>query len=120
MVKLVSTKTHAVLDYVSVAALATLPRALGWSPPVTNLLTGAAASTLVYSLLTRYELGAVKLLPMPAHLALDAASGAMLASAPLALTNERKAVVGALIGIGLFEIAAALSTATEPGAPAAV
>lgn len=35
-----------------------------------------------YSLLTNYELGLVKMLPIPLHLALDAASGVLLASSP--------------------------------------
>jgi hypothetical protein len=33
-------------------------------------------------LITDYEFGALKLVPMPAHLALDAAKGALLASSP--------------------------------------
>jgi hypothetical protein len=42
----------------------------------------AGGGAALYSMLTDYELGAVKLVPMPVHLALDAASGAFLASSP--------------------------------------
>lgn len=112
--KLFSTKTHAVLDYASVALLLVLPRALGWSGRVTGLLTGSALLTLVYSLATRYELGAVKLLPMPAHLALDRTSGVALCAAGLGLKDEPTAVRLALVGLGLFEVTASLTTETRP------
>lgn len=110
--RFISTKTHGILDYGSVAALVAVPRALGWGPRVTRLVTGAAAGTLLYSLLTRYELGVKKILPMPVHLALDAASGALLCSAPAFLPDEDGSVSAALIGLGAFEIVAALTTKT--------
>ena len=108
--RFVSTKTHGVLDYLSVGTLLALPRALGWGPRPTNLLTGAAVGTLAYSLLTRYELGLVRILPMPGHLALDALQGALLCAAPALLPDEDGSVAAALVGLGAFELAAALST----------
>src|SRR3954452_19407841 len=110
--KPLSTRTHGVLDYLTAGLLLALPRALGWDRPVTCLLTGAAAGTLAYSALTRYELGPIKLLPMPAHLALDGASGARFVAAPAFLTREPAGTRASLVGIGLFEIAAALLTRT--------
>ena len=112
--KLFSTRTHGVLDYASVVLLPILPRAAGWSRPVTTLLTASALATLVYSLLTRYELGPIKLLPMPAHLALDGTSGAALCLAAALLQEEPRAVRAFLLGFGLFEIAASLTTETQP------
>lgn len=112
--KLFSTRTHGVLDYSSVVLLLVLPRALGWSKPVTSLLTGSALATLVYSLLTRYELGAVKRLPMPAHLALDRASGLALCAAAGTMKDEPAPVRAALLGLGLFEVTASLTTDSVP------
>ena len=112
--KLFSTRTHGVLDYASVVLLLVVPRALGWSGRVTNLLTGSALATLAYSLTTRYELGAVKLLPMPAHLALDRSSGVTLVAAGAGWTDEPPAVRASLIGLGLFEVFASLATETQP------
>ncbi len=112
--KLFSTRTHGVLDYLSVVLLPVLPRALGWNKTVTRLLTGSALATLIYSLLTRYELGAVKVLPMPAHLALDGTSGLMLCLAAGILADEPRPVRLALLGFGLFEITASLTTETQP------
>ena len=117
--KLISTRTHGVLDYLSVGTLLAVPRALGWGPRVTNLLTGAAVGTLAYSLLTRYELGLVKVLPMPAHLALDAIQGALTCAAPALLPDEDGSVAVALVGLGVFELGAALTTKTRPPASAA-
>ena len=113
--RFVSTKTHGVLDYLSVGTLLALPRALGWGARATNLLTSAAVGTLAYSLLTRYELGLFKILPMPGHLALDAMQGALLSAAPALLPDEDGSVSAVLVGLGAFELGAALST--QPRSP---
>ena len=112
--KPISTKVHGVLDYLSVGTLAALPRLMGWDPAVRRLLTGAALGTLAYSLITRYELGVLRVLPMKAHLALDGASGLALAASPLLLKDEERSTAGALVGIGLFELGASLLTRTRP------
>jgi len=114
--RFVPTKTHGVLDYLSVGTLLAAPRLLGWGPRVTNVLAGAAAGTLAYSLLTRYELGLLKKLSMPAHLALDGMQGALMCGAPTLFKEEDGSVSAALVGLGLFELGAALTTKTEPAA----
>ena len=114
--RFVSTKTHGILDYLTAGTLLAAPRALGWSRSVTRLLTGAACGTIAYSVLTRYELGLVRVLPMTAHLTLDAMSGALMCAAPALLKDEDAAVSAALVGIGAFELGAALATKTEPAA----
>lgn len=122
MPALISTKMHGVLDYATAPLLLALPRQLGWSPAAHRILTGAAVATAVYSALTRYELGAVKALPMSAHLALDAMSGLGLIVAGLTLPGKSPGEQAGLIGLGLFELGASLLTERrEPGAqPAAV
>ena len=114
--KLLSTKTHGMIDYAAGPLLLALPRLLHWNRSATRLLTGVAAASTAYSLLTRYELGVFKVLPMPAHLSLDGMSGALLAVAPFLLPEEEGSVTAGLVGVGLFEIMAALSTETHaPG-----
>jgi hypothetical protein len=117
-VKPISTRTHGILDYLTAGALLALPRALGWSAPVTKLVTGAALGTLAYSALTRYELAPAKVLPMRAHLALDGLSGALFAAAPFLLPAEPQGTRRALTGIGLFELAVVLLTRTTTPFPA--
>lgn len=111
---LFSTKTHGVLDYTTVATLLVLPRVLNWSPTVRTLVTGSALATLGASLLTKYELGAFKVIPMRGHLALDAISGATFAAAPFLFPDEDATVKGILAGLGVFELMAAFTTDTEP------
>jgi len=112
--KLFSTRTHGMLDYLTAGLLLVLPRAMGWSRQVTGMLTGAALSTLAYSLLTRYELGLWKVLPVKAHLALDAMSGMLFCGAPFLFPDEEPSVKGTLVGLGLFEVMAAVTTETTP------
>src|SRR5437764_10893166 len=116
MNKPISTMLHGVLDYVTAPTLMVLPRALGWGPKVTTLLSTAGLGVLAYSVLTRYELGLVKVLPMKAHLALDMASGGMLALSPFMLLKKRErtvATTATLVSLGLYEIAAGLLTQTQ-------
>jgi len=112
-VRFISTLTHGILDYMTAPALLLLPGLLDWDRHARTVFTLAGAGLLAYSMCTRYELGVYKALPMKAHLALDALSGAALVGLPLFL-GEESPVNAALVGFGLFEMAAALTTQTEP------
>ena len=118
MAKPIPTRVHGVLDYVSVGTLLALPRVLGWTPKVTTLLTGSAMLTLGASLLTKYELGLFKVLPMKGHLALDGMTAAMHAAAPFLLLDDKDKKQGnalpILLGFVAFESLAALLTQTQP------
>ena len=118
--KPVTTKVHGVLDYATGATLVTLPSVLGvGGMSAGRALRGAGLGHVAYSLLTNYELGVKRVLPMPAHLTLDALSGALLCAAPALLPEEDGVVAAALVGFGAFELGAALATKTEPPALAA-
>jgi hypothetical protein len=117
MRKPIPTTVHGVLDYMTAAFLHTLPRVMGWSRPVRTLLDVAGYSATSYSLLTDYEMGVVKALPMKAHLTLDALSGGALIGAAMIMDDEDPEVRATLAGIGAWEIAAALMTRTTPGRP---
>jgi hypothetical protein len=53
------------MDYGNALVLIALPWLLGWTASVTVAVTALAITALLYSLLTRYELGVVKLLLCP-------------------------------------------------------
>ncbi len=116
MFRPISTMVHGILDYVTAPTLIALPRILGWDQKVTLLFNGTGVGVLAYSVLTRYELGLVKVLPMKVHLAIDMASGGMLALSPFILLKKRErnvATTATLVGLGLYEIAAGLLTQTQ-------
>ncbi len=82
--RVIPTSVHGMIDYAVGGALYATPALLGLnevraSGRTLRLASGAAIAS---SLLTDYELGVVKLVPMPAHLALDAMSGALIAASP--------------------------------------
>ena len=112
MFKPIPTLVHGILDYVTAPTLIALPRMMGWGTKVTTLLTGAGVGVLGYSVLTRYELGLLKLLPMQVHLMIDTASGGMLALSPLMLNKRERNVakIATLVGLGLYETAVAMLT----------
>jgi hypothetical protein len=114
MRKPISTKTHACLDYLTIGSFVLLPRLLGFSKALTRGMDAVAITKLAYTLLTRHELGAYKVLPMKAHLAMDVAGGAMLAALPFAVGEDDPVATGTCLAMGVFDIAAAPLTETEP------
>jgi hypothetical protein len=109
----ISTKTHAFLDYLTITNFLLLPRVMGFSRTVTNGMTAVALVKLAYTLLTRHEGGAYKVLPMKAHLAMDVAGGAMLCALPFASDDADETEIGVCCALGAFDIVAAPLTETE-------
>ncbi len=117
-IRFIPTRVHGVLDYVHGAALLAAPELLRTKDESRAVLVsrmaggGASASTLM----TDFELGAVKAIPMPVHLVLDAVSGALLAGAPWLLGyangGTRYWLPHAFVGVA--EVLAAATTKTKP------
>ena len=95
--KPITTKAHGVLDYAAVVVVFVLPRLLHWSAGLTQFMTWMAAGALLYTLLTRFELGAIKVLPVPAHLVLDFLVGAAF------LSHRIHPAWGAVVGPDRFD-----------------
>jgi len=79
-----STRVHGVLDYLFGALLIAFPWMFGIAPdaPMGAIALALGALIVIYSLLTDYELGAVRRIQMPVHLWLDALAGLVLAASP--------------------------------------
>ena len=114
MRKPIPTTVHGVLDYMTAGLMFALPRVLGWGQCATRVMDIAGSGAVAYSLLTKYELGLVKVLPMKGHLALDAISGAALIGAAALMDEEDPDVLATIAGVGAFEIAAALMSQSTP------
>jgi hypothetical protein len=114
------TRLHGTLDYGVGLLLILSPYLLGFADggaaQLVPQILGAAA--IVYSLLTDYELGAVRMIPMPMHLLLDVASGALLLVSPW-LFGFADRVVWPHVIFGVLEIGAGLMTRTQPESAAA-
>jgi hypothetical protein len=115
--RVIPTKVHGVVDLVTGPALIAAPAALGLNGTRASALAprvfGAAAAA--YSPLTDYELGVKRVLPLRAHLALDALGGAALAAVPWITGAARKGPRHWLphAVLGGNELVLALTTRTE-------
>jgi hypothetical protein len=101
------------IDYAFGAALIALPVALGWNSRAARLSIGAGLTTLGISAITKYEWGLVPLLPMRAHLTMDAAETSALMAAPRMLGENGRAAGRILAALGLFGAAVGAMTKTE-------
>jgi hypothetical protein len=83
--RFIPSRVHGIVDYVLAVALMAAPNVFGfageggaveWLPRLLGVVV------LGQSLLTDYELGPIKVIPLPVHLALDAVVGLMLLAGP--------------------------------------
>src|SRR3954470_11160061 len=113
--KIINTRIHGVLDYLVGALLVVAPWLFGfarggaetWVPVVLGL------AAVIYSLLTRYELGVIHAIPMNIHLLLDFFSGVLLLCSPW-LFGFSQYVRSPHVIIGLLENGVALLTRPHP------
>jgi hypothetical protein len=109
--KPISTRMHGIIDYIWAGVVPLLPRFLGADPGVQRLLTLSAFGTLIYSLLTRYELAPIKLVPMRLHLAFDLIQGISLVIAGLTPKDTRSKAL--LLGLSLIALLVTTNTQRE-------
>jgi hypothetical protein len=74
---------------------------------------GVGVAVILYSLVTDYELSVAELIPMPAHLGLDALAGVFLAASPWLFGFSHEVWIPHVI-IGVAEVGTALMTHTVP------
>eukprot|EP01031_Cornospumella_fuschlensis_P012107 gene12107-14805_t len=117
--RVIPTRLHGVLDYVVGLALIFAPMLLGFAnggpAQFVPQMLGVAAIGL--ALVTDYELGLLRLLPMQVHLALDFASGLLLLTSPW-LFGFADVVAWPHVLFGLLEIGVVLLSGMTPSASA--
>jgi hypothetical protein len=84
----ISTRAHGIADYATGGALLLAPAILRPKRGAT-LLRAAGAAILGNTALTDWEVGVLRVLPVRAHLALDAATGALMLALPSQLRGRR-------------------------------
>ncbi|MEJ7684135.1 MAG: SPW repeat protein [Segetibacter sp.] len=112
--KIISTKTHGVLDYLVGFILIVSPWLLDfanggsqmWIPIILGL------SAVLYSIITNYELGIFKIISFKTHLIIDALSGILLASSPWIFGFADDVYMPHLL-FGLLEIIVVIFTKTN-------
>lgn len=114
--KVINTKTHGYLDYIMGVVLIASPwmfdfarnGAETWVPVVLGI------TTILYSLMTNYELGISRMISMRTHLVLDTVSGLFLAASPW-LFGFADYIWQPHLILGILELSVVLMTKTEPG-----
>lgn len=114
---MINTRIHGYLDYMMGLLLII-------SPWIFDLPEGAAstlpivlgAGTIIYSLMTDYELGLLKVLSMKAHLGIDLMAGILLVAAPW-IFGFAEEVIWPFVILGVIEIGASLMTEKQPSYP---
>ena len=112
--RFISTRMHGAADYLVGVLLIVSPYLFGFANggPAQWLPMLLGAGVIIYSLMTRYEFGIVPVIPMPAHLWLDAAGGLLLLISPWLFGFADQVYLPHVI-IGLLEIGAAVMTRKE-------
>lgn len=113
--KFIDTKTHGYMDYLMGIFLIVAPWIFRLDPnaPEGIILIVLGVAAIVYSLITRYELGMAKVISMKTHLTLDVLSGILLAASPWIFGFADRVYLPHLI-LGIIEIGAGLMTKTTP------
>lgn len=113
MKKLISRQTHSVIDYTYAAAVSSSPETIGFrdEETATALCRLLGSGVVMSSLMTRYELGLIRVMPFKAHLALDVVTGLFTVAAPwLSGFSRNRAARNTFVTAGAFSVLAGLMT----------
>lgn len=113
--QIIDKKKHGYIDYIMGILLIAAAYLLNFQSEITpnTILFVVGASGILYSLLTKYKLGVIKIIPINIHLMLDTISGTFLAASPWLFGFADKIFLPHLI-LGLIEIGVAVTTNIKP------
>jgi hypothetical protein len=113
MPKPISTRIHGVIDYTWAVAASSLAGRMNGATSTARLLRTAANAATASALVTNYECGVLRVLPMKGHLAIDAAlCSALIASAWFLPASERRCSA-APVFLGVAGLIVGMLTETE-------
>src|SRR6195952_705011 len=113
--QVISTRTHGVEDYALLVLLLVAPYRFGFANNTAAQYVPQIVGILILgvSLMTRYELGLMGIIPMPMHLVLDAGAAPVLAASPWLFGFSNFVYLPHLI-LGLGELMVVALTETQP------
>lgn len=117
MYRVISTRTHGAIDYAWASLAAGAPTMIDASSTTARIVRNAGAATGLMSMMTNYEAGVVRLMPMRVHLALDFLIGAALFLSPLMLPKGERRFALVPVTLGAVGILASVLTEKDPEAP---
>jgi len=118
--RVIPTRAHGVLDYLVGILLILAPMLLGFADrgPAQLVPQVLGVATIGLAMLTNYELGLLRLIPMQVHLVVDFASGVLLLASPW-LFGFAEFIAWPHVLFGLLEIGVVLLSRTTPATAAA-
>jgi hypothetical protein len=113
MEKPISTRVHGIIDYTWAAAASSVAGRLDGATSTARLLRGASNAATASALITDYECGALRLMPMKGHLAVDAILCTALLASPFYVPASERRYTTVPVLLGLAGLVTALLTDTE-------
>jgi hypothetical protein len=109
--RFISRRFHGVMDYIMGVVLIAAPWIFGFSNigAAKWCAVGVGVLMLIMSMLTDYEVGVLKIVPMGTHLTMDVIAGIFLAVSPWLFGFNDRVYLPHLI-LGIVEICAGLCT----------
>jgi hypothetical protein len=114
--KPISRQAHGAIDYAYAAVVAVLPELAGFEnqKQAATLCRVLAGGALTYSLLTKAEWGAVKVIPFKTHLLIDLSTSVLALATPWLLGfAANKRARNSVLAVGLAGLTASLLTQRE-------
>lgn len=111
----ISTRTHGMFDYAWATTAGALPAMMHGATATAHLVRQAATAAGLNAMMTNYEAGIMRVIPMKGHLAIDFVMCSALVMSPFFLprSERRYAAVPVLLGIVGF-LASIFTETTSP------
>ena len=109
----ISTRTHGMIDYAWVTAAEVLQNRMNGAVETARLMRNAGTAAGVNAMVTNYEAGVMRLVPMKGHLALDFMMCTALVLSPFFLPASERRYALIPVALGAIGLVTGLMTQTE-------